>query len=152
GFEQTLQWERVRWEPKEPATARYQCEACARDIEHAQKTAMLKVGRWIPTAPGPPNVRGYHFNALVSPWVTWAELVTQFEAAEDSIERKKTFTNLVLALPFEEQAEEIPEAAALAARAEPFAAEVPSGAALLTAGIDLQADRLEVEVVGWGRG
>ncbi len=141
----------MRWEPKQPETARYSCAACNRDIEPHHKPAMLAAGSWKPTAPGPPNVRGYHFNALVSPWITWGELVTQWEAAQDSIERKKTFTNLVLAEPWQESAQEIPEAAALAARCEPFGAEAPAGVSLITAGVDLQHDRLEVEMVGWGK-
>ena len=37
-------------------------------------------------------------------------------------------------------------------RCEEYEAEVPDGAVVLTAGVDVQDDRLEVEVVGWGRG
>lgn len=37
-------------------------------------------------------------------------------------------------------------------RSEAYAATVPSGAAYLTAGVDMQMDRLEVEIVGWGLG
>ena len=98
------------------------------------------------------RVRGYHFNALISPWVRWSELVAQFEAAADSIERKKTFTNLVLAEVWQDAASEMPGAAVLAGRCEPYAAEVPAGAALIVAGVDLQHDRAEVEIVGFGRG
>ena len=125
GYEQVLAWDRMRWEPRQPETARYSCAACNRDIEPHHKPGMLKVGQWKPTATGPPNVRGYQLNALMSPWISWGELVTQFEAAADSIERKKTFTNLVLAEPWQETAQEIPEAAALIARCEPFGAEAP---------------------------
>lgn len=39
----------------------------------------------------------------------------------------------------------------LLARREVFSAEVPDGVAVLTAGIDTQNDRLEIEVVGWGK-
>jgi phage terminase large subunit GpA-like protein len=40
----------------------------------------------------------------------------------------------------------------LAARAELYPAEVPRGVGILTAAIDVQADRLELEVDGWGAG
>ena len=47
---------------------------------------------------------------------------------------------------------EVPEAETLMARAEPYPeGVVPAGAALLTAGVDVQADRLEMEIVAWGR-
>ena len=152
GFAQTLVWESMRWEAKEPETARYRCAACGAEIAHEQKTAMLAAGFWRATAAGPANVRGYHINALVSPWVRWSELVEQFEAAQDSVERKKTFTNLVLALPWQEAAQEMPAADALIQRAEPYReGVVPAGAAFLTAGCDVQVDRVEIEVVAWGR-
>ena len=37
-------------------------------------------------------------------------------------------------------------------RCEDYEAEVPDGAVVLTAGVDVQDDRLEVEIVGWGKG
>ena len=40
----------------------------------------------------------------------------------------------------------------LEARACDYSAEVPEGVKILTAGVDVQKDRLEVEVVGWGTG
>ncbi len=163
-----LTWDNLRWEPGEPSTARYRCSTCGGEWDESKKRAAVAAGEWRATkndnvgsrfnlhqASGnfpTTRVRGYHFNALISPWVHWSELVTQFEAAADSIERKKTFTNLVLAEPWADAASEMPGAAALAGRCEPYAAEVPAGAALITAGVDLQHDRCEVEIVGWGRG
>ena len=43
------------------------------------------------------------------------------------------------------------DAHALWNRCEPFEAEAPEGVALITAGVDVQADRLEMEIAGWGR-
>jgi phage terminase large subunit GpA-like protein len=60
--------------------------------------------------------------------------------------------NTALAEWTSDEVREPPAAEALAARAEPYGAEVPAPATLLTAGIDLQHDRAEVEVVGWGKG
>jgi phage terminase large subunit GpA-like protein len=36
-------------------------------------------------------------------------------------------------------------------RCEVWADEVPDGVGVLTAGVDFQYDRCEIEVVGWGR-
>ena len=125
GFAQVLEWGNMRWNPGVPETARYQCASCNREIEESGKRAMAGAGTWKPGAACAPHIRGYHVNALVSPWVRWAELVEQFEASQDSPERKKTFTNLVLAEPWREQQEAPPEAAELAARCEAYPAEVP---------------------------
>ncbi len=167
-----LTWDNLRWEPGEPSTARYRCSTCGGEWDESKKAAAVAAGEWRATKNSLPRnssegyhvpentdplhgdsrIRGYHFNALISPWVRWSELVTQFEAAADSIERKKTFTNLVLAEVWQDAQSEMPGAAALASRCEPYAAEAPAGVALVTAGVDLQHDRAEVELVGWGRG
>ncbi len=110
-----LTWDNLRWEPGEPETARYRCSTCGGEVGRIEETRGGGGGReWRQRRnqvrskkreKREPDgirvvsrVRGYHFNALISPWVHWAELVQQnFEAAADGIERKKTFTNLVLA-------------------------------------------------------
>jgi phage terminase large subunit GpA-like protein len=84
--------------------------------------------------------------------VRWAELVAQYDASQDSPERRKTFVNLVLAETYSPPALEVPEAAALQQRAEPFQeGTAPTGGCFLTAGCDVQSDRLEIEVVSWGK-
>jgi phage terminase large subunit GpA-like protein len=151
-YEQTLVWEGLRWEPGQPETARYRCEGCGHEIAPEDKARMLAAGFWRATKIAPVNVRGYHINALASPWVRWSELVAQWDAAQTSVERKKTFHNLVLALPWQEQAQEIPTSEVLMARAEPYPeGTIPPGGCFLTAGVDVQLDRIEVELVAWGR-
>jgi phage terminase large subunit GpA-like protein len=161
GFAQTLEWENLRWEPGQPETVRYRCVACTEAISEAEKPSMVAGGTWRPTpatandssgwgGPGS-RCRGYHFNALISPWLRWSELVRQYEAAVTP-EAKKSFTNLVLALPWQETVQPVPEAETLMARAEPYLeGTVPEGGCFLTAGVDVQSDRLEGEIVAWGR-
>ena len=61
------------------------------------------------------------------------------------------FVNTVLGETWRDEQAAPVDADALYQRREPYAAEVPAGAALLTAGVDTQDDRLELEIVGWGR-
>ena len=75
----------------------------------------------------------------------------EFLAAKKSPETLKAFLNTVLAELWEETHEVATDAHALWNRCEPFEAEAPEGVALITAGVDVQADRLEMEIVGWGR-
>jgi phage terminase large subunit GpA-like protein len=150
GFAQMLDWESLRWEPGQLETVRYRCVSCNREIPKSHKVPMVTMGTWKPTAPNYTNCvisRGYHFNALISPWLRWSELVRQYEAAITP-EAKKSFTNLVLALPWQEQVQPVPEADTLMARAEPYLeGTVPEGGCFLTAGVDVQADRVECEIV-----
>ena len=59
--------------------------------------------------------------------------------------------NTELGETWEEQGEVV-EDAELLGRRELYEADVPDGVLVLTAGIDVQDDRFEVEVVGWGVG
>ena len=150
---QVLAWENVRWEKDKPDTARYQCEACEALIENHEKTWMLARGEWRATAAGDGRTRGYHLSALYSPvgWPSWGDLAREFLAAAKSRELLQVFVNTVLGEVWRDEQAVPVDAEALYSRREPYAAEVPMGAALLTVGCDTQDDRLELEVVGWGR-
>jgi phage terminase large subunit GpA-like protein len=130
-----------------PETAAYRCAHCAALIEERQKAAMIAAGRWVAEQPGR-RVRGYHIWAAYSPWMTWAEIVREFEAARGAEALLRVFVNTILGLPFAPAAEKL-DPSKLMARAEPMDV-VPPEVGLLTAGVDVQADRLEYVVAGWG--
>jgi len=52
---------------------------------------------------------------------------------------------------WEDQAGEAVEADPLMARREHWGLWLPAGVGVLTVGVDLQGDRIELQVVGWGR-
>lgn len=151
---QTLEWAQLRWDEWRPETARYQCEACGELIENWRKTEMLARGEWRPTAAGDGLTRSYRLNALYAPvgWPTWPDLAREFLEAKKTRETLQVFVNTILGETWRDEAAVPLEADALLARREPFAAEAPAGVALITAGADVQADRIECEVVGWGAG
>ena len=64
-------------------------------------------------------------------------------------ERLKNFYNEVLARPWDEETEQI-DTKGMIDRKEDYEAQVPKGVRVLTAGADVQKDRIECEVVGWG--
>lgn len=131
-----------------PDTAQYTCIKCGGLIDEGQKQAMLLGGIWIAAFPGR-RVRGYHISALYSPWVRWSEIVREFLETIDHPEQLRPFVNLKLGENFEERREGL-TADVLSDRCEAYAAEVPAGAAVLTAAVDVQGDRLELAVKGWG--
>jgi phage terminase large subunit GpA-like protein len=142
GFSQTLDWENLRWEPGNPDTCRYRCVSCTHEIDESRRQEFLPTAVWKPTkSTNCAFSRSYHFNALISPWLRWSELVRQYEAAITP-EAKKSFTNLILALPWQETVQPVPEAETLMARAEPYLeGMVPEGGSFLCAGVDVQSDR-----------
>ncbi|MCC5975889.1 MAG: phage terminase large subunit family protein, partial [Rubellimicrobium sp.] len=146
---------RLRWEAGRPETAEYICEGCDTPIAEHHKTAMLAAGEWRATATAAdPLTVGYHLSALYSPvgWLSWARIARAHEAARGSDEAMRAFRNTVLGETWFETGE-APDWQRLAERREDWApGTVPAGGLFLTAGADVQKDRIEVDVWAWGRG
>jgi phage terminase large subunit GpA-like protein len=100
-----------------------------------------------------PNTHAsFQVGKLLSPFTTVVELAEKWLLMKDDPESKQAFYNTQLGLPFETQAMKKIESNVLLDRREQFAAKVPRGVLVLTAGVDVQSNRLELEVVGWGLG
>lgn len=130
----------------------HRCPLCGAAIRERDKPEMLRYGCWRPTnSAGNASVRGYSLSQLYSPWTRWSELRARHAASEGVPERERVFANCALAETWAPPALEVPEAEALMARAEPYQeGTVPDGGAFLTCGCDVQADRIECEIVAWG--
>jgi phage terminase large subunit GpA-like protein len=155
GTYQPLDFVNLVWEPGKPKTARYRCASCATLIREASKTKMLARGEWRATAPvTDPGVAGFHISALYCPvgWLSWAEIAAEAEHAARDQQQAQTFANTILGESYAERGE-TPDWKRLRDRqtSSPLGV-VPDGVAFLTAGVDVQADRLEVSIWGWGRG
>lgn len=186
GHEQTLRFERLRWEtrkvweltrsddgvivevdPETPGAVErdtgelldvwYECETCPQPIHEHYKTRMLAGGRWIAGNPGPDRAAGFRLSSLYSPigWFGWRKVVlAKLSAEKDTTGTKlKTWTNTVLGEAYDEPGESIDEHW-LKRRIEPdwrVGGTVPAAALLACAGCDVQANRLEVGVWGYGR-
>lgn len=148
GHWQPLIWGNLRYAGMpEPM---YACASCGVLIPESEKTAMVLGHRWTARRPGG-NIAGFHWNALASLFdgARWPRLVSMWEAAQADNTRLQVFVNQMLAETWEERSG---VGIDLGARREKYPAEVPMGAAVLTAGVDTQDDRLMVTVRGWGAG
>lgn len=154
GKKQRLVWGQVKWDKDEngnplPETAHYICEHCGCVIEDKHKFAMLQDGEWIASKPFKGHA-SFHLNELYSPWRKFRDIVQSF-IDKKNIGDLQSFVNVSLAETWEEQGEQIDDTGLLNRR-EHYAAQVPMGGVYLTAGVDTQVDRLEVEVTAWGVG
>jgi phage terminase large subunit GpA-like protein len=148
-----LAWADIVWPPGEPAKAAYACPHCAAIIGEDAKPSMVSAGRWRATAPEIKGHAGFRLNALASTLknAAWGILAAEFLAAKDDPASLKPFVNTVLAQPWRCQGDELDESG-LASRVEPFSLEsIPPEILIITAGVDVQADRLEISFVGWTR-
>jgi phage terminase large subunit GpA-like protein len=151
GTHQVLRWSNVEWPEGDPEKAQYRCEHCGQMIGEHQKCWMLKHGDWRAARPAS-DISGFWINSLYSPWRKWRDLAWKFLADQKSPETLREFVNTVLAEPWDDETQTTMDISELLARREHYHAPVPAGAAVLTCGVDVQADRLELELVGWGRG
>lgn len=149
---QSLKWKQIHWENNDPQTAVYICEYCGGIIEEHLKTRMLENGIWEKSNPSS-KIAGFHLSSLYSPvgWFSWADAVKQFLDAKNKDNLLKVWVNTVLGETWLEKGE-APEWQILFDKREDYQQElVPSGGLFLTAGADVQKDRIECEVVAWGR-
>jgi len=156
GASQKLEFERLRWERGKPETARYECGHCGELIHERFKTKMLALGEWRAEKPEnrSPRKSGYHINSLYSPygWFSWADAAREWEEAQGNEPKIKVFTNTVLGETYKQRGD-VPQWENLYNRREAYRiGEVSDRIALITAGVDVQGDRLELEVVGWLEG
>ena len=124
------------------------CEHCG--AMHNEKKWKLKPGKWIQTNEEYIGKnRSFHLNEMASPWKNWGEIRDDFLQAKNDVEMLKTFINTSLGEVWEEKGE-ITDYRIVANRAETYEAEIPDNVLVLTAGADVQDDRIEVEVLGQG--
>ena len=146
-------WKDIRWEPDEPTTAHYVCPLNGCVVQEREKAAMVLAGRWRATCPAVVGHAGFRINALVSTLVnaSWPKLAAEFIQAKDHPDQLQVFINTILGEGWREAAEET-DAAELASRAERFGLDaIPAEVLIVTAGVDVQGDRLEVTFLGHGR-
>lgn len=148
----TIEWPRIVYDEADPKnTARLLCQHCGTLIEERFKTQMLDAGEWRATAVSKNGTVGYHLNGLYSPigWKSWGDCALEFIDAKGSVEKLKVWVNTVLGESWEERGDGVnPES--LKARLEPYAAEVPNEARILTASVDVQGSWLEAKVKAYG--
>lgn len=172
GHLQPLVFEHLRWEKAtdergvrvhRPETAVYMCQGpgCGLAIEEHHKPQMLAdvamggQARWVHERPWMTDHLGYQASALYTPiglGRSWAAIAAEWIEACRDRSKLVTFWNLVLGLPFDDHADRMSEQD-LEQLAEDYPLRiVPRGYYVLTASVDVQPDRLEFLVRGWGPG
>jgi phage terminase large subunit GpA-like protein len=156
GTYQVLKLENLCWEPKKYDKVSYKCEICAEKIAERFKKIMLPQGSWIAKFPELEDgiTFGYHLNALYSPygWYSWAKMAKEYDEALDDLPKMIAFVNTKKGEVYETSGD-APDWQQLYNKREDYELNVPNEQVIfITAGVDIQPDRIEVEIVGWGAG
>lgn len=150
GEYQPLKWEYIH---NDGGVIKMECQSCGTmEVEDLWKKNNQATGKWIAKFPEEKVNRSFHLNALASPWVTWNEMYEEYLRVKDDEMRMRTFTNTMLGETFVLHLNEQLDYEALFERREEYGAELHPNIKFLTAGVDVQDNRLEVLVVGWGYG
>lgn len=170
-----LTWENFKKNLRREAldAACFSCDACGSEITHAHKQAMVAAGQWVAHNPNGDHP-GFHLWRAYVPQRDWASIAREYaqvmgwtgvedgeaspDAAPVDAQTEQTFFNDVLGLPYE-QASKGPDWEKLRDRAEAAQDGVtalqcgmlPAAGFILSAGVDCQGDRIEIQIVAFGR-
>lgn len=166
-----LEWKHLRWDAEDTVTDTrgskglradaepyMGCPSCGAAIPESAKADMLPAGQWIPEVPERSDTfRSYYLSSLYSPlgWFSWRAAVDQFlEATTPSTNSDllRVFANHTLGETWQERGNSPPWETLYNRRERYKVGTVPRGAVILTGGADVQDDRIELEVTGWGEG
>jgi len=140
-------------------SAWYVCRHCGAEIDEGHKADMLARGHWVAQRPGVKLEHGYHLNALYAPTglgLDWRAIAQKWIKSQGDTAELKGFVNTYLGEVWREQGDSIEEIS-LISRLEDYTRDTLTADgrpmySLITAGCDVQKDRIEVSIVAWGEG
>jgi phage terminase large subunit GpA-like protein len=161
-FKQSLdeleEWSKVN--PKEAipySQAHFSCPSCGGVIEHHHKEAMLDAAlhydAWVAERPSS-DIQGFDIWSAYSRLISWERIAREYFLAKGDPEKEQNFINDTVGLPWEQKGEAPPwqELHKRAQGSNYDSGTIPAGAVLLTIGCDVQGDRVEWTLWGWGSG
>lgn len=161
GFWQVLDFDQLKWEKAgdqvQADSVHYPCAACGYQIDERMRSRLRH--RWRATNDQADGThRSFHLEGLAAAFAMWSRLAQEFtEVCRDPV-RFKTFVNTKLGRLWKDRRIEGLKTALLerakrydgVSGDDPIRFQVPREAGLLTAGVDVQHDRLELVVRAWG--
>jgi phage terminase large subunit GpA-like protein len=140
-----------------PDSINYICEYCKKSFYEYQKSDIMIAGRWIPTFKAvDPAFRSYHMSGLMSNSVfyPWKDILSEFSQCNfgKDIMKFKGFVNNTLGWPWENRAKKKNWEYLRDRKMDIERGIVPPGGLIITGGVDVQKDRLELQLVAWGHG
>ena len=153
GHFQTLMWEYVRFDKADPLnTAHYVCEHCEERWSEAQKNLSVKEGEWRATATAQGSRAGFYINALYSPWSTMGRVAQEHQEAYNAndFELMKVWHTGCMGEAWEYEGEGVDEGELLGRLEDYDETNLPDAILMMTCGVDVQKDRVEASVFGWG--
>ena len=158
GSMQALEWENA-FADIEKGIAWMVCIENGCIIEESSKPWMLARHEWVAQAKGDGQTWSYEINYLYAPlgWDSWLRLHQEHAEAlsaqeKGDTEKMQVFVNTRLARVWSQKKSRV-EPQALKDKAEDYPRGIaPDGALMVTAAADVQGNRIELQIAGWGPG
>jgi phage terminase large subunit GpA-like protein len=145
-----LMFERLRFQDRKPHKAHYEAQCCGSLIEPHYQRGMVQAGRYIPEITEPGRPKSWHVDAMSSLLTSWDEIAGKFVESRGDEPAKRTFVNLTLGLPSDDDDPETDPVRIVAAAEDRPANVVPARVGRLILTFDTQDDRLEWALHGFG--
>ncbi|MDB5582820.1 MAG: Bacteriophage tail assembly protein [Bradyrhizobium sp.] len=153
---QVLEWENMlaQLDEKHPEKAHFTCIDCGTEIQEYHRQAMLDGLEWRAHNPSQRRFhRSFYIWSAYSPLQSWERIAREWLSAKGDPASEQTFLNDTVGKAYVTSGEAPPWEALRdrGANSENPKGRIPVGGVILTLGIDCQGDRVEWQVVAWGR-
>lgn len=147
-----LKWAENATPSQAKRTARLMCPHCSALIDDKHRAAMNAKGRYETTGDPDSDAATFWVSGLASPWRSWGDCARSWIEAVRSGEssRMQAVINTVFGELFRLRGDAPESAAVEGLRGGYHIDECPKEARVITAGVDLQADRLVYAIRAWG--
>lgn len=134
-----------------PERSHFLCKHCGCEIHQHHRYEFNLRGRFRPKNPLARS-RSFFLWSAYSPLATWEEIAVRYLQAEGEAEQERAVYNDVFGMAYVAKSETPPwETIRDRARLSHYnRGVIPVGGLLLTIGVDVQIDRLELQIVAWG--
>lgn len=153
---QVLEWGNMQacLDEDRPEDAHFTCVACEQPIRESDRATMLPRVEW--RAENPKMIRlhrSFYLWSAYSFLQSWTQIALEWLKAKGDAAAEQVFLNDTVGLAFKAQGESPPWEGLRdrAAGSHYDRGTLPKGALMLSLGIDCQGDRVEWQLVGWGR-
>lgn len=158
GYMQVLRWENMlaNLDEDAPERAHFVCEGpdCGAVIEEHHRAQMMRQHEWRAHNPkAKRHHRSFELWSAFSILQSWERIARSWLKAKGDPASEQTFLNDVVGQAYQALGEAPPweELRNRGAESVYDRGKVPPGALILTAGVDCQQDRVEWQLIGWGR-
>lgn len=156
GHMQTLEWENMlaNLDEAHPEKAHFTCTDCGCEIEERHRAKMARKGKWRAHNPkAKRHHRSFYLWSVISALQSWERIAREWLAAKGDPASEQTFLNDTVGRAYVAAGEAPPWETLRdrAAQSDYARGRIPAGGLVLTMGIDCQIDRVECQVVAFGR-